>query len=208
MLSDYIQLCIIRNTLQNQIVFSVILSTLIIFPITVYAEHIFEDSEAFAQHLDISQISAEKFVMIVDDNSIDMYYGYHGSFDSMASDEPQPKLSSMSINQERKSLEITFDEVPSNSVFWVRMPDKVISAEKAQFQLFIDDVETQYELTKFPNDYALGMIVPSGGKHIEIIGTQVIPEFGTLTLAILGLSVLGMVFLMRKSNFPGWTRIN
>ena len=178
-------------------------------PTSVYAEHVFEDTEAFAQIPDIVQLSSEKFVITIDDDSYDMYYGYHGSFDSMASDEPQPKLSSMSINQERKSLEITFDEVQSNSVFWVRMPDKVISAEKAQFQLFIDDVETQYELTKFPNDYALGMIVPSGGKHIEIIGTQVIPEFGPLTLAILGLSVLGMVFFMRKSDlFSGWPRIN
>ena len=186
-----------------------LLSILIVFPTNVSAAHIFEDVDAFAQYLDIAQLSSEKFTITVDDDSYDMYYGYHGSFDSMASDEPQPKLSSMSINQERKSLEITFDEVPSNSVFWVRMPDKVISAEKSQFQLFIDDVETQYELTKFPNDYALGMIIPSGGKHIEIIGTQVIPEFGPLTLTILGLSVLGMVFFMRKSDlFSGWPRIN
>ena len=175
----------------------------------MYAEHIFEDVEAFAQYLDVAQLSSEKFTITVDDDSYDMYYGYHGSLDSMASDKPQPKLSSMSINPERKSLEITFDEVPANSVFWVRLPFEVISAEQEQFQLFIDGVETQYDLTKFPNNYALGMIVPSGGQHVEIIGTQVIPEFGTLTLTILGLSVLGMIFLIRKSDlFPSWTRIN
>ena len=143
-------------------------------------------------------MSAEKFVMIVDDTSYDMYYGYHGSLDSMTSDEPQPKLSSMGINQERKSLEITFDEVLSNSVFWVRMPDEVISAEKGHFQLFIDGIETRYDLTRFPNDYALGMIIPKGGEHIEIVGTSVIPEFSIMVLPILAISVLLIVAMTRK----------
>ena len=184
--------------MQNQLVFSIILSTLIIFPTTVHAEHIFEDSEAFAQHLDISQISAEKFVMIVDDNSIDMYYGYHGSLDSMASKKPEPTLSSMSINQERMSLEITFSDIPANSVFWVRMPDDVISAEKGHFQVFVDGKKTLYDLTKFPNDYALGMIIPKDGQHVEIIGTNVIPEFSVMVLPILAISIVLAVAMTRK----------
>lgn len=83
----------------------------------MYAEHVFEDNEAFVQHLDISQISAEKFVMEVDDESYDMYYGYSGSINSMGSDKPHPTLPFMSIDQERKSLEITFNEVSENSIF-------------------------------------------------------------------------------------------
>ncbi len=185
----------ISNSWRNQnFVIVTILSFLIIFPTNVYAEHI----EAFAQYPDIVQLSSEKFTITVDDDSYDMYYGYHGSLDSMASDEPQPKLSSMGINQERKSLEITFDEVLSNSVFWVRMPDEVISAEKGHFQLFIDGIETRYDLTRFPNDYALGMIIPKGGEHIEIVGTRVIPEFSIMVLPILAISVLLIVAMTRK----------
>jgi len=198
MLSGYIPLCVIRITLQQQFIFAIILSTLIIFPATVYAEHIFEDGKAFAQHLDISQISAEKFVMTVDDISYDMYYGYHGSLDSMASKKPEPVLSSMSINQENKSLEITFSEIPANSVFWVRMPDDVISAEKGKFQVFVDDKNTLYDLTIFPNDVALGMIVPKDGQHVEIIGTKVIPEFSVMVLPILILSSILVIVMTRK----------
>ena len=183
---------------------------LMLIPISnAYAEHIF-DMEAFAQYLDIVQLVSEKFILEVDGNSYDIYYGYHGSMDSMAlSDEPQPKLSSMSINQERISLEITFDEVPLNNVFWVRIPFDVISAEREQFQLFIDGVETQLDLTKFPNDYALGMIIPKGGQHIEIVGTKVIPEFGALSILVLGVAVFGIVYLVRKSPFAtNWDRLN
>ncbi len=182
---------------------------LLLIPISnVYAEHVF-DMDAFGQFPDIVQLSSEKFVLEIDGNSYDLYYGYHGSMDSMTIDEEKPTLSSMSLNPERLSLEITFDEVPINGVFWVRMPFEVISAEKEQFQLFIDGVETQFDLTKFPNDYALGMIIPKNGQHIEIVGTKVIPEFGTISILILGITVLSIVFLVRKSPFgPSWTRIN
>ena len=191
----------INDSLRNQnFAIVVILSFLIMLPANVYAEHIFEDVKAFAQYLDIAQLSSEKFVITVDDDSYDMYYGYHGSLDSMVSDDPQPKLSSMSINQERKSLEIIFDEVSTDSVFWVRMPYEVISAEKEHFQLFIDDIETQYDLTKFPNDYALGMIIPKGGAHIEIVGTKVIPEFGTIAMMVLSVAITSIVAITAKSK--------
>ncbi len=190
----------ISDSLRNQNFAIVAILFLIMFPTNVYAEHIFEDVEAFAQYLDIAQLSSEKFIITVDDDSYDMYYGYHGSLDSMVSDDPQPKLSSMSINQERKSLEIIFDEVSSDSVFWVRMPYEVISAEKEHFQLFIDDIETQYDLTKFPNDYALGMIIPKGGEHIEIVGTKVIPEFGTIAMMILSVAITSIVIITAKSK--------
>ena len=174
----------------------------------VHAEHIFEGHEAFAQHLDISQISAEKFVMEVDDVSYDMYYGYSGSIDSMGSDKPHPILSSMLINQERKSLEITFGEVRENSVFWVQMPDDVISAEKGKFKVFVDGKDTLYDLTIRPDSVGLGIIVPKDGQHVEIIGTKVIPEFGVFAILTLGVSILGMVYFIRKSSFGrGLTRI-
>jgi predicted secreted protein with PEFG-CTERM motif len=189
--------------LQSRLLaYVLVLSALIILPASAaYAEHIFENNEAFAQHLDISQISAEKFVMAVDDDFHDMYYGYSGSIDSMGSDKPHPILSHMSINQERKSLEITFSEVRENSVFWVRMPNDVISAEKGKFKVFVDGKDTLYDLTIRSDNVALGMVVPKDGQHVEIIGTTVIPEFDVFAILILGASILGMIYFVRKSSF-------
>jgi predicted secreted protein with PEFG-CTERM motif len=55
-------------------------------------------------------------------------------------------------------------------------------------------------LTKFPNDYALGMIVPKDGRHVEIIGTNVIPEFGSIAILILVLPIVSIVVISRKFN--------
>jgi predicted secreted protein with PEFG-CTERM motif len=52
---------------------------------------------------------------------------------------------------------------------------------------------------KFPNDYVVGMFIPQNTKNIEIIGTKVVPEFGLVTVLILGISILSVITL-RKIN--------
>jgi len=163
-----------------------------------FGNHIF-DNNAFAQYLDIAQLTAEKYALKIDEKSYDIYYGYHGSMevDVNKPSEELPKLSSMNINAERKSIEVTMESVSSDSVLWLRLPLELISAENAQYKLLLDGVDTPYDLTKFPQDYAIGMIMPKDTKHIEIIGSQVIPEFGIITMMILTASVMGVIVYSR-----------
>ncbi len=176
-----------------------------------FGSHIFDDNTAFAQYLDIAQLSAEKYPLKIDDKTYDIYYGYHGSFevDVEKVHAELPNLTSMNINTERKSLEITMENVPTNSVLWIRLPFDVISAENAQYQLLVDGVDTKYDLTKFPDQYALGMMIPQDTKHIEIIGTYVVPEFGVFSIATLAASLVGIGYFAKRLHFsPLWTRIN
>ena len=172
-----------------------------------FGSHIFS-GDAFAQYLDVAQLSSEKYTLKVDDKTYDIFYGYRGSLevDIKHVGEDLPQLSSISINQEKKSLEITMDHVPTDNVFWIRLPFEVLSADNAKYKLEIDGVDTLYDLTKFPHDYAIGMVIPKNAKHIEIIGTQVIPEFGAISIVILGISIIGIVYFTKSHN--PWTRIN
>lgn len=175
---------------------------LFIFPIDASAYHIFEDSQAFGQYLDIAQLMSPKYTLEIDEHSYDIYYGFHASLeiDIESLDEPVPVVSSMGINHERKSLEIYFSEVPLDSVFWVRIPFDVMTAENNQYQLLIDGKKTGYDSTKFPSDYSVGMILPKDSKHIEIIGTTIIPEFGSLTIAVLGITIFATLFAFRGNS--------
>ena len=165
----------------------------------VFAEHVL-DVNAFAQFPDISQLSAEKFTLEINNTSFDLYYGYRGSLDSVSkAGESAPVLSLMSINQERKSLEITMSRVPEKNEFWVRIPFKVIYAENENYKVLVDGVDTKYDLMKFPSDYVVGVLIPQNTKNIEIIGTKVIPEFGLVPVLILGISILSVITL-RKTN--------
>ena len=175
---------------------------------TAHAEHVL-NIDAYGQYLDISQLEAEKFVLDVDGNSYDMYYGYHGSLDAMGSEFHEPTVTGIVVNQERQSLEITFADVAEKTDFWIRMPFEVIFAEKEDYQVLVDGIDTGYDLMKFPNDYVVGLIISENTQHVEIIGTRVIPEFGVISILVLGLAVLGIVYMARKFPFgPSWTRIN
>ena len=177
-------------------------------PLTDYAEHVFKDREAFAQYLDTITATGKSYTIEVDDNTFDIYYGGYGSLEigGEALEPDEPTLLSMNLNVERKSLEIVLNPVPNDKIFWVLLPLDVISAEEAQYQLFIDGVETKYDLTKFPGNYALGMVLPPDAEYVEIIGTKIIPEFGTYAILILGISIFGLVYYMRKTSFGNlWT---
>ena len=186
------------------------MSILLIIPTSTYAfaEHIF-NPDAYAQYLDISQIESEKVTFIFDEKSYDIYYGYRGSLDSMGADHLYPVLSSMKINEERKSIEIIMEDVPEKTDFWVRTPEDVLYADGEKFKVLVDGVDTGYDLMKFPNDYIVGFVISEDTKNIEIIGTRIIPEFGAYAILILGISVLGLVYFARKSAIMTlWTRIN
>jgi len=187
-----------------------LLFVLLIFPTSTYAfaEHIF-NPEAHAQYLDISQLQSEKKTFEFDGKSYDLYYGYHGSLDAIGSDFVYPVLSSMNINQEKKSIEIIMEDVPEKTDFWVRMPDEVIFAEEEKFTVLVDGVNTRYDLMKFPSDHIIGFIISEDTKNIEIIGTRIIPEFGAYAILILGISIMTLVYFVRNSSIAqSCTRIN
>lgn len=175
----------------------------------VYAEHVL-NIEAFGQYLDISQLEAEKFVLEVDENSYDIYYGYHGSLDDSMSDHfSEPVVTEMTLNQDRKSLEFNFEKVPEKTDFWVRIPFDVLTAEKEQYQVLINGVDTGYDLMKMPDGYVIGMIISQDTENVEIIGTKVIPEFGALAILVFAIAILSIVYVSKKSPLvSGWTRIN
>lgn len=173
-----------------------------------FAENIF-NPDAYAQYLDISQIESEKVTFEFDEKSYDIYYGYRGSLDSMGSDHLYPVLSSMNINEERKSIEIIMEDVPEKTDFWVRTPEDVLYAEGEKFKVLVDGVDTGYDLMKYPNDYIVGLVISEDTEKIEIIGTRVIPEFEGLTILILGISIMAIIYVAQKNSLvKGWTKIH
>ena len=183
-----------------RLVFGFFLLLIIPTSSVAFAEHVF-NPEAYAQYLDISQLESEKVSFTFDGDSYDIYYGFKGSLDSMGSDYSSPILSSMNINEERKSIEIIMSDVPEKTDFWIRTPEDVLYADGEKFTVLVDGVDTGYDLMKFPNDYVIGFVISENTKNIEVIGTRVIPEFGAYAILILGVTISGLIYFVRKSPF-------
>ena len=175
---------------------------LLIFVISLSTVHLEDSSnaQAFGQYYDIAHIMGEKISFQIEDRMFDVYYGYKGSLDDIGSDFVKPTLASMSINEQGKSIEITMESVPERTDFWVRIPQEMLYAENENYVVLVDGVETKYTVMKFPDDYVVSFVITETTKDIEIIGTKIIPESGIFSIAVLGISILGMVYFIQRTK--------
>lgn len=67
-------------------------------------------NSVFAQ--DIAELASEKYLLQVDDQTFQIFFGFKGSLEIEIGEKliENPKLTSMIINPERRSLEINFEE--------------------------------------------------------------------------------------------------
>ena len=157
---------------------------------------------AFSQ-TDIAKLVSPKYELKVDEKVYELHYGSHGSLEfdvEKLRSEVLLDVVSVDVDTEKKSLEIHLDNVLEQQVFWIMIPFEVLQAENNNFILLLDGVETGYEFTKSINDNTIGMIIPKNTQKIEIIGTSVIPEFGSAMFLLLIVILIPLV-LLRQSKF-------
>ena len=103
-------------------------------------------------------------------------------------------------DEDSKSLILQIDSI-SNGTLAVKLPREVIDAkfgdDDDDFFVVIDGEEVTFEETKSGNDRTLSINYPGGAEEIEIIGTSVVPEFGTITAAILMISIMTVIFVSK-----------
>jgi predicted secreted protein with PEFG-CTERM motif len=110
---------------------------------------------------------------------------------------------------EAKSLIIQIDSV-SNGTLAIKLPREVIDAKFGEvddeFFVVLDGLEVDFDETKTGNERTITIEFPEGTEEIEIIGTSVVPEFGTITTAILIISIMSVIFAS-KSKLGFYTKI-
>lgn len=105
---------------------------------------------------------------------------------------------------EHKSLIIPI-KTTSDGILTIAFPRSLIDAkfpngDDDRFYVLIDGTEETFEETKEATVRALTIHFPSGAETIEIIGTQILPEFGSVAIAVLGITIATTYFLEKR--FP------
>lgn len=114
------------------------------------------------------------------------------------------KVLSMTIDTESNSLLIGLENT-RDSEFIINLDQKLINAEDNDFIILVDGVEVDYNITSDSNNLAMTFFVPDNTEEVEIIGTNVIPEFPVG--AIIGLSMMILVTIVItkvKTSFFKW----
>lgn len=151
---------------------------------------------------DILETVGEQYPIQINNQTFVVHYGYGGSFEVGQKEmlASKPNLLSMSLDQERKSLILEFEQLIEADLFWIRPPPELISAEEQKFQVFVDGKETKFDIVIYAKGTRIGFILPPNAENVEIIGTRVIPEFGTISIVILAASTMTSMFFLRTRN--------
>ena len=99
---------------------------------------------------------------------------------------------------EMKSLIIEI-ETYSDGDLRITLPKDVIDTDEEGFFVLVDGVESVHEATSNMENWSFVIPFSHGSEEIEIIGTYVIPEFGTVAVMVL-IAAIGTIIIISAKN--------
>lgn len=108
-------------------------------------------------------------------------------------------LSGAKVDEEQNSItfEIISDPKSLDQNLTLILPPELI---KGPYVVFVDGVkDLRFELTE-DSVNTMEIELPDNAKEITIVGTNVVPEFGFLSVAILGMAVFGTILFQRMNG--------
>jgi len=91
-------------------------------------------------------------------------------------------------------------ETFSDGELTITLPKEVIDTNEGSFFVLIDDEESVYYSEETTDSRTLIIPFYNGSEVIEIIGTFVIPEFGTIAAIILAVAITSIIVLSAKTK--------
>ena len=162
---------------------------------TVYGENnIAETAFEYTSELQTTETTKEFPVDAGDSGTFDIKYTIRGGLVESIDIEPENLGLSVKINSS------------NNGKIILELPREFIDSEKQngkdeEFIILINDVQTTYEEIQSNSEIrSLGINFEKGDSEIQIIGTYVIPEFGTIVMVILTIGILASI-LLTKNKF-------
>jgi predicted secreted protein with PEFG-CTERM motif len=113
------------------------------------------------------------------------------------------KLLSIIPDVDSNSLIISIDATDDGSLTLTiprSVMDATINGGDDDFFVLIDGEEVDFDEIITSTDRTLTMAFPAGADEIEIIGTFVVPEFGTIAAMILAVAIISIIAISAKSR--------
>ena len=112
---------------------------------------------------------------------------------------------SMTPDLETSSVIVELNATTEEGLLTITLPRVMMDAktsddEDEEFFVLVDGEEVVFEETKTYADRTLAIEFPAGSEEIEIIGTFVVPEFGTIAMMVLAIAIISIVAVSAKSN--------
>jgi len=119
-------------------------------------------------------------------------------------------LDIVKINEDQKSItfEIVGDAKSENHELELRLPrflDDKVGLIDGPFVIWVDSKKlSDFKHIQEGDLNVLFIPLDADSKILTIVGTSIVPEFGPMTLAILGVSVVSMIVLSQRFKTKAW----
>ena len=175
--------------------------SLIIISLSFFVLVFADDAIKQVQHADVAEITMKKYQINVNGTNYTVFYRLSTTVESAEGtpDDFEAKVISMQINNDRKSMIITLDNVKQTDIMSVRFEKSLVSSEGKRLLLMIDSKEKGYESSSQDDKRSMIFLVPANTTQVEIIGTRVIPEFPSELLVLIIVSS-GVVLIQKLKN--------
>jgi len=102
------------------------------------------------------------------------------------------------------SLIIKLDADNNGGTITLDLPRAIIDAKMGvsddQFFVLVNEEEVTFDETTSSSTRSLSIMFPAGAEEIEIIGTFVVPEFGTIAALILAVAIISIIAVSARSR--------
>ncbi len=146
----------------------------------------------------------------VNPNVTDTTVSVQGSKDLIGYEITGAKLLGIIPDVDANSLIVSIDAMDDGSIT-LTIPrsvlDATINGADDDFFVLVDGEEVDFDETITPTDRTLTIAFPAGAEEIEIIGTVVVPEFGTIAAMILAVAIISIIAVSAKSRLSIIPRI-
>ena len=107
----------------------------------------------------------------------------------------------LKITPDTESISLIIQiETFSDGDLLITLPKTVIDTSEVDFFVLVDGEETIFYAEQTPDSWTLRIPFYNGSEVIEIIGTFVIPEFGTIAAIILAVAITSIIVLSAKTK--------
>jgi hypothetical protein len=108
----------------------------------------------------------------------------------------------MKIDPESRSLLIGLENT-HESQFFIKLENKLIKAQNNEFVVLVNGMEVDYQIKSDSNYSSITFFVPIDSEEVEIIGTNVVPEFpiGLFFVLIMMISTIILFTKLKTSIF-------
>jgi len=142
----------------------------------------------------------EEVMSVVTDTTVSI----QGSVDLIGYEITGGKILSIMPDVDSNSLIISIDATDDGSLT-ITIPRSVLDAvfengDEDDFFVLVDGEEVDFDETVSSTDRILTIAFSAGSEEIEIIGTFVIPEFGTIAMMILAVAIISIIAISAKSR--------